>query len=363
MNLTPIVCALPPSSPTGWGTAGARITEELAKIALVSDVRGTALLTQEFPVNFTDTPVLQAVRGVDLIPMYPHLYSNRRVGYSFAEDDILLRRYGLNAVNHFEKIVCGSKWGRDCMIAAGIPADRVSVAIQGVDTDVFKPDTEIVCYEGKTFTIWSAGKFEYRKAQDVVIRAVGVLMERHKDVRLVAAWHNPWPASEATMWQSSLFRQWKGSQLDVCCQYLDMSRVELIGPEPHGASVGRINGCDVGLFPNRCEAGTNLPLMEAMSCGLPVIATNTHGHKDVTRHFDPPSIIHSVLTPIHRGGMHVADWYEPDLEEVVNKLEWFYAAWLRGGDILSDIGDSNREWMKNYTWSACAQSLLEACTL
>lgn len=351
-----IISALPPSANIGWGVAGKRITEELTKVALVSDIRGTSWLAHDFPVEFT-LPILQAVRGVDMLPMHSHLYSAKRVGYSFAEDDVLLRHYAINAIRHFEKVVCGSTWGRDCMVRAGVPSDRVSVAIQGVDADVFKPDPERL--KGRSFTIWSSAKFEYRKANDVVIRAVAVMMERHKDVRLIAAWHNPWPASEATMAQSPII-EWTGSQFDVCCQHLDMSRVELIGPEMHGASVSHINSCDVGLFPNRCEAGTNLPLMEAMSCGLPVIATTAHGHTDVTKHLLDCSTIRSTSRPIHRGGMYVADWYEPDLEEAVNNLEYFYQEWHCGG-ISHGYGDSNRAWMKNYTWAACAQSLLEAC--
>ena len=359
MTLTPVVCALPPNAPTGWGTCSSRVTEELSKIALVLDIRDSGLLKSDFTVKF-EAPVLQAVRGVDMLPMYPHLYSNRRVGLSFAEENVLLKSYFRNGLNHFDKIVCGSTWGRKCMIEAGIPADRVSMAIQGVDADVFKPGPGLVSTrETRTFNIWSCGKFEYRKAQDVVIRAVGVLMERHKDVHLVAAWHNPWPSSEATMSMSKLIN-WAGSQFDACCQHLDMSRVDMLDPMPHGHSAAYINGCDIGIFVNRCEAGTNLPLMETMSCGLPVIATTAHGHADVTKHLAAQSIIHSREIPIHRGGMHVADWYEPDLEECIEKLEAWYQEWRA---VFPVNGEHNREWMANYTWASCAQSLLEACTL
>ena len=38
---------------------------------------------------------------------------------------------------------------------------------------------------------------------------------------------------------------------------------------------------DVGVFPNRCEGGTNLVLMEYMACGKPVIASCTSGHRDI----------------------------------------------------------------------------------
>jgi glycosyltransferase involved in cell wall biosynthesis len=38
---------------------------------------------------------------------------------------------------------------------------------------------------------------------------------------------------------------------------------------------------DIGVFPNRCEGGTNLVLMEYMACGRPVIASYTSGHTDI----------------------------------------------------------------------------------
>lgn len=41
---------------------------------------------------------------------------------------------------------------------------------------------------------------------------------------------------------------------------------------------------DIGLFPNRCEGGTNLMLMEYMACGKPVIASAQTGHADIIRH-------------------------------------------------------------------------------
>ena len=45
------------------------------------------------------------------------------------------------------------------------------------------------------FVIFSGGKFEYRKGQDIVIRAVKVMQERHQDVVLINAWVNAWQQS------------------------------------------------------------------------------------------------------------------------------------------------------------------------
>src|SRR5207249_2993783 len=43
------------------------------------------------------------------------------------------------------------------------------------------------------FTIFSGGKLEYRKGQDIVVAAFREFHRRHPDSRLMIAWHNHWP--------------------------------------------------------------------------------------------------------------------------------------------------------------------------
>ena len=375
MKITSLVTALHAAANTGWGTAGPKITEELKKLAFVQDlnqVNDGLILKQDFPVCF-NVPVLQAIRGVDLLPMYPQLQSSWRVGLSFAEDNLLLRRYGLNAA-HWDRIVVGSTWAKEQMEIAA-PDANVTVAIQGVDTEVFKPiPPEEVGYDGNWFTIFSGGKFELRKSNDIVIRAVSVMMERHKDVRLVASWWNPWLASVNTMAASKLIdfpiqAFWSDEFLLrylATTKALPTDRVTLLKQCDHTEMARQMNRCDVGLFPNRCEAGTNLVLMEAMACGLPVIATVNHGHNDVTKHLHPVPFgprdwtrIPSKPFTVGRGGMAVAEWFEPDLDATIEALECAYVRWQIGD--IDTIGKPNITAMKQYTWAACSQKLLEAC--
>src|ERR1700722_15367491 len=92
MKITSLVTALPEPASTGWGTAGKRIPEELGKIAFVQDLQkfnSGMILKQDFPVEF-DVPVIQASRGVDLLPIYPNLYTHKHIAMSFVEDNLLL---------------------------------------------------------------------------------------------------------------------------------------------------------------------------------------------------------------------------------------------------------------------------------
>jgi glycosyltransferase involved in cell wall biosynthesis len=361
MKLSSIICALPPAQNTGWGVVSRRITEELSKIALVEDIRDSYVLKQDVPME-VNAPLLQIMQGPNLMPMYCNLKSPHPVGYGVCEENILQRKYGPNARSWWAVIACASTWATEQMRIAVGPEMPVTMAIQGVDQDIFKPPENPA--EHRNFTIWSAGKFELRKSQDVVIRAAAVMMDRHKDVRLMASWANPWPSSLATMGQSKLIR-FNGDIYQTCLDYLDMDRVEFIhGNEPHGESVGHIGRCDVGVFVSRCEAGTNLPLMEAMSCGLPVVATTEHGHADVTRHLlGSPYAVRSTRILLQRGGPIVAQWYAPDLEATVNALESAYQGWKSRTDIYTGAARANRDAMSEsqFSWQHCAQRLLEAC--
>lgn len=362
MKLTSLVCALPDSSSTGWGVASRRITEELGKIALVHDIRGSEFLKHDFPIDL-NAPLIAAIEGVTLRPIYPQFQSPLAVGYSFAEDNILLRRYAINGPLYWDAIAVGSTWARETMKRAlyGLTDMPVITAIQGVDADIFKPiERPDPDPSADKFTIWSAGKFEFRKAQDLVIRAVAVLMDRHSDVYLKAAWWNPWQQSMATMLQSKLI-QFTGDMQAAARWYLDMERVEFIGGnEPHGESAQHIAMCDVGLFPSRCEAGTNLPLMEAMSCGLPVVATTEHGHADVTAHLPGEFMIPATKFIYERGNVPVGEWFEPSLDATVNALECAYQGWRSCSDTYCSQDKRNRAAMGRFTWPECAKNLLEA---
>jgi glycosyltransferase involved in cell wall biosynthesis len=372
MKMKSIITALPTGNNTGWGNAGRRITEELQKLAMVTDLNLYDKITKDFPCKFT-APLLHAMRGVDMMPMYQHLDSDHMVAYCFIEDDVLMRKYALNAERYWSVVAVGSTWANQRMVEALGNLDfppEVVTAIQGVDGDVFCPSEEIKP-DPDCFTIFSGGKFEFRKSTDVVIRAVAVMMERHKNVRLVASWWNPWEQTAETLRGSKLIKMARtghGTMADIRYSALQNGipedRLQFVDSIPHDEMPAVMNRCNVGLFPNRCEAGTNLVLMEAMACGMPVIATIAHGHADVTKWLDSPLCLPSDPFPVYRSNgvesMHVADWYEPDLEATIEALEYAYER----REYLAETGEHNRAViLNNFTWKNTAQKLLEACTL
>src|SRR5207253_2111241 len=101
-------------------------------------------------------------------------------------------------------------------------------------------------YFKDAFVVFSGGKFEFRKGQDLVIRAFKVLQDRHADVVLVNAWHNFWSFSVQTMIASKhiRFRSNGGDfgsmiQCVLADNGVDLARVVTLGPRSN-LSMARI---------------------------------------------------------------------------------------------------------------------------
>ena len=109
-----------------------------------------------------------------------------RLAYTFFESP-LGPEAKANALRH-DTVFCGSTWCLDRMKEAGIINGKV--LIQGVDAHFFKPGER---KEDGKYRIFSGGKYEHRKGQDLVAIAFREFLKSNPDAHLVCAWYNPWP--------------------------------------------------------------------------------------------------------------------------------------------------------------------------
>jgi glycosyltransferase involved in cell wall biosynthesis len=198
--------------------------------------------------------------------------------------------------------IAPSQWVADALAAVGIP--DVPVAVQGYDERVWMPRdaSQHAAHKaprvaGGTPTrqrgpfIFSGGKLEFRKGQDIVVAAFRTLLKTLPDAVLVTAWDNPWPQTMDGIWLAGHVKgvpAIRGGKADVT-SWLVANGI----PARNVRDVGKVNplelsaivrSCDVGVFPNRCEGATNMVLVEALASGLPCVATVGHGQgmlKDV----------------------------------------------------------------------------------
>ncbi len=302
--------AMPTGTSHGWGIAGSHLAEELAKLPRLDGV------------------TLHCISGHDFKPFNESAWDTINIGYCFFEHELLAARFMPAAAQRWDHIVAGSRWCEQQLRVGGI--EHTSTILQGVDSRRFavQPPRRA---DGR-FIVFSGGKFEFRKGQDIVIAAMRVFMQRHPDVWLSCAWHNPWPQSLQTMEQSSLIAfDWKPDASDqlffetIVRNGIDPARVTLHPAFKNERMALIYAESDLGLFPNRCEGGTNLVMCEYMACGRPVIASNRSGQADiVTVENAWPLAVYRQVEAL-TGGMVTGRWQEVVIEDLLEKLEAAYA--------------------------------------
>lgn len=270
-----IAIGWPLSSYTGWGVYGINLALELAKrgVEAMSThvVRGDQIKVDPLRLHALDGFVRRSnmQQPVPKDHVLLHALGNQfmpdhktaRIGIVFFEEP--LSPAAIDRAKRYDIIITGSSWNEELLRSHGLT--NVRTLIQGVDRSLFHPAPRRNLYPGR-FLIFSGGKAEPRKGQDIVVKAFRIFARKHPEAMLVTAWHSPWPHLA------------KGMDLDLT-EFAD--RVIDVGPVPNGQMAPVYRECHVGLFPNRCEGGTNLVAMEAIACGLPVLLSNCTGHRDL----------------------------------------------------------------------------------
>ena len=368
-----LTLALPLGNTFGWGICGKNLARELARLSpvrLVTKPFEAGDIGDEFEylelrriyadresarLAASGGPVLQAITGPELLPMAPDITGTRNVGYVFIEHSILPEASIDNARSRFDVVVAGSTWCRDVLRAHGL--NQAEVVLQGVDPAIFSMHENRKAFFEDRFVVFSGGKFEFRKGQDIVIRAFRVLQQRHDDVMLVNAWFNHWEDTVRTMAASPhIIFDYQGG--DHCAAMnrlliangIDLEKVVTLPAKSQLAMARIYKNTDCGLFPNRCEGGTNLALMEYMACGKPAIVSNSSGHRDMANEGNAMLLKHLQPLTVSIGGQATAVWDEPSLDEAIEALEWAY----QHREALNDIGEAAGWSMQAHSWAAAA---------
>lgn len=315
-----------PADGFGWGVANTNLVKALGEFCEV---------VVDETSKRVDGPAFIPIADSHLSPLR-HVEAPRKLGYCFTEWPISDK--ARRNARQYDVVFAGSEWNAQRLRAAGIK--RVAVLQQGVDFERFKP---LPPSDRKGFVVFSGGKFEYRKGQDYVIAAMKVFMKYHADAVLITAWHNPWEASKLSMLKS-----WLINHNEPLKDMPDPSRVIQLPPMPNEKTPGVYSAAHVGLFPNRCEAGTNLVMSEFMACARPVIATYAHGHKDVLSGPGPMLL--------KTGSADPAGWFNCNVSDILWHLEWAYEHRAE----LAERGQQCRKLIEPFTWRACAEKIFRA---
>ncbi|AWK87574.1 glycosyltransferase family 4 protein [Azospirillum thermophilum] len=252
-------------------------------------------------------------------------------------------------------IVAGSGFVQRVLEGAGI--GPVTTVLQGIDPTHFHPGPRAGWFRDR-FVIFSGGKPEFRKGQDLVLLAFRAFLQRHPEALLLTAWHSPWPQFARSLETNPAVappRFKEDGRFDPAGWAADngipADSIVDLGHVPNAAMARILREADVGLFPNRCEGGTNLVAMECMACGVPAILSANTGHLDLLGG-------EGHCLPLRRQGpvSHPAGaegWGESDLEEMVEALEHVW----RDRAAAAAIGAAGADLLAGLTWDRYAAGI------
>ena len=261
-------------------------------------------------------------------------------------------------LDKFDTLLCASTWNAE-VVRRGTGRD-VEVIFEGIDPSLFCPGPRSGILNPDRFYVFSGGKVEFRKGQDLVLRAFREFSRRHADAVLVTAWHSPWPTLAAR------FRGTLEAALELdenglvnikkwaADNGVDPARVVEIFSTPNQMMPTLLREMHVALQPSRAEPCTNLIAMEAMACGVPVIVGDNTGMKDLITGDNcvPLSRQDPVPPPSPTDG--TVGWGESSVDEMVAALEMLHADAKR----REAIGVTGAQWIREHrTWEMHASRL------
>ncbi|MEG3986131.1 tetratricopeptide repeat protein [Microcoleus sp. S28C3] len=379
-QITGIGISWPVSITTGWGIYGMNLTLQLLRnsaweVALlvppsitsesINPLHKSLLLpVVEKQKNFQE--LVTANSDKQITCNFPVLYalgnnlassgvenqitSASQIGVIFFEDRRITAE-ALEKAKKYSAIVAGSNWNADVLRSCGLT--NVAMVNQGIDPAIFHPAPKSNLF-GDRFVIFSGGKLEYRKGQDIVIAAFKRFRAKHPEALLLTTWHNFWPqymlGIEQTGNVAGLPNINRDGSLGIS-QWLAANGLPVdsfidIGLIPNHLAGQILREADCAVFTNRCEGGTNLVAMESMACGIPTILSANTGHLDL--------IYHNICYPLSNQGRvkptahfsGVEGWGESEVAEVVEALEQVYI----NREESKSRGLAAANFMLNWTW-------------
>jgi glycosyltransferase involved in cell wall biosynthesis len=179
---------------------------------------------------------------------------------------------GRQTIKKADKIIAVSKATRNYVLKLGADPKKLQLIYNGVDTERFKPlpnarnaAREKLCIPKDAVVAATVRRLVYKNGIDTLLETAQITVKKNPQLIYLAIGEGPdYEAVKA-----------KVSQLGLEKNFV------LTGYVPAGDLAGFYNAADFSILPSKSGEGLPLAALEAMSCGLPLVATDVGGIREV----------------------------------------------------------------------------------
>ncbi|CAK0749715.1 Group 1 glycosyl transferase [Gammaproteobacteria bacterium] len=280
--------------------------------------------------------------------------------YGLKEIDFVGQTPNISALCAGEnRIITPSSWSKMKLIEFGFPEEKVTVISHGVNSTLYFPAgaderqslRQQINATPEHFVFLNLGAMSRNKGIDVLIPAFIEIRRRYPQARLVMkddkglygmgaadAIHQTLTAKGLTLTDEIR------SSITLISATLTLPQMRLL-----------YGSVDAYVSPYRAE-GFNLPVVEAIACGTPVIVSDGGATDDFcdpqTARFIRTTRIDNAKCDIPRIGYHL----EPDYDSLVQQMEGALTASPANYEVFEK---GRHRLIEKLSWAACAQKLAE----
>lgn len=249
----------------------------------------------------------------------------------------------------FDQVWVPSKWQAQCTIDQGIPAHKVKVVPEGVDVDLFKPIK--IKKQNKTdpFQFIVIGRWEYRKSTKEIIDSFIKAFPNNENVELLLVVDNPFANDGVDSTEQRLTR----------FNLID-DRIKVVHSLPKDEYVNLLQNSNVFISCSRGE-GWNLPLIEAMACGIPALYSNWGAQLEFAEGRGiPVDIIGEVPASVPNNESWnqnaPGNFSEPNFEDLIIKLRYVYCNYTQ---VKAKALADSKYIRSTFTWKNSANLAID----
>jgi glycosyltransferase involved in cell wall biosynthesis len=245
--------------------------------------------------------------GIGPIERMAEVVGRYRIGFMVWETTIIPQRK-LRILKTLDEVWVPSEWGRVVLLENGLPEDRVHVVPEGVDPSVFQPTEAPPDDAQRRIRFLCVGKWEVRKGVADLALAFAREFGPAEPVELILHCFNPYL---------------RGFDIGLALESLNLpphAPIRASHPLPLSRLVALYGACDALVHPTKAE-GWGLPILEALACGIPVIATNYSAHTEFLNDGNGYLVDVARMIPVQDPFFYGVEeplgfWAQPDLEHL-----------------------------------------------